>query len=89
MWDELDAQVVCRQLGHSAEGASVFNVSNYNNWSSPIFLNDMQCEGDEKNLTQCNFNQETHNCDHSEDVGVSCNGMHNKLCITYVIFIAT
>ena len=78
MWDELDAQVVCRQLGLSSEGANVFNVSN-DGGSGPIFLNNVQCAGNESNITECKFDRETHNCDHNQDAGISCNGMHNFL----------
>ena len=75
MWDELDAQVVCRQLGLNTKGASAFTVSNDGD-SDLIFWNNVQCEGNESNITECKFDRETHNCDHSQVAGVSCDGMH-------------
>ncbi len=43
--------------------------------SGPITLDNVMCEGTEDNLLNCSHNQILqHNCDHSEDVAVVCNG---------------
>jgi hypothetical protein len=48
--------------------------------SIPIHLDDVQCYGSEQDIRSClsnlNFNR-SHNCRHSDDVGVICKaGMH-------------
>eukprot|EP00057_Strongylocentrotus_purpuratus_P008042 XP_011662516.1 PREDICTED: scavenger receptor cysteine-rich type 1 protein M130 [Strongylocentrotus purpuratus] len=41
--------------------------------SGPIVLDEVECEGTEPNIGHCRRSDyETHDCDHSEDVGVSC-----------------
>ena len=47
--------------------------------SGPIFLSNVQCNSNSSQLLQC-FSQPIlyHNCIHSEDAGVSCNGMLHK-----------
>ena len=43
--------------------------------SGPIFLNRLICDGTELNLLDCNGLRTTVNlCDHTEDVGISCEG---------------
>lgn len=38
-----------------------------------IWLDDLQCNGDERVLDQCyHADLGVHNCDHSEDAGVTC-----------------
>ena len=50
--------------------------------SRPIFLDNVVCRGIESSLLDCNTNPiGHHNCDHSEDAGVRCNGM-SILCIS-------
>ncbi|KAH3830035.1 hypothetical protein DPMN_103271 [Dreissena polymorpha] len=39
---------------------------------SPILLDNVRCGGTESSLSYCQANWGTHNCDHSEDVGVDC-----------------
>ena len=40
---------------------------------SPIWLDDVQCSGSETNILQCERNDfGSHNCRHSEDVGLIC-----------------
>ena len=42
----------------------------------PIHLDNVQCTGNEENITQCSYVTSTAiNCDHSEDAGVICGGV--------------
>ena len=44
--------------------------------SRPILLDNVVCQGDESSLLECQSNPiGNHNCDHSEDAGVRCEGM--------------
>ena len=50
--------------------------------SGNIILDDVNCDGSESNLFECSHPGElTHNCGHSEDVGVVCDC---KILSTYV-----
>ena len=42
-----------------------------------IFLDNLMCKGNESTLMDCvdDENIGTHNCEHSEDAGVRCEGM--------------
>ena len=41
----------------------------------PIFLYHVQCDGTERQLTDCHYNQfNTNYCDHGSDIGVVCQG---------------
>ena len=43
--------------------------------SSDILLDNVVCQGTETSLFECNHNPVgQHNCDHSEDAGVRCEG---------------
>ena len=44
---------------------------------SPIFLDRLVCHGNEEQLLSCDsqFSFGLHQCDHSEDAGVACQGM--------------
>ncbi|CAI8054869.1 Fibrillin-1, partial [Geodia barretti] len=75
-WDELEAAVVCRQLGLTSSGNSISigraafgEGSNYS-----ILLDQLMCTGNENSLLDCAAGEEvgSHNCDHSEDAGVRC-----------------
>ncbi|XP_022087751.1 deleted in malignant brain tumors 1 protein-like [Acanthaster planci] len=71
-WDINDARVVCHQLGfYEAQAAS--GQAGYGQGSGPIILDDVQCRGDETDITLCPHNGfGVNNCGHSEDAGVSC-----------------
>ena len=70
-----EGQVVCRSLGYSRLVA-VRDRAYYGQAPSncPIWLDDVDCRGDESDLLYCAHLQlGSHNCQHSEDVGVDCN----------------
>ena len=47
----------------------------FGNGSGDIFLDNVVCSGTESSLLECRTNPiGQHNCDHSEDAGVRCEG---------------
>nr|XP_020663048.1 soluble scavenger receptor cysteine-rich domain-containing protein SSC5D-like isoform X1 [Pogona vitticeps] len=74
MWDLLDVAVVCRELdcgeALAAPGGAFFGEGN-----SVIWLDDVQCQGEEATLAECHTSPwGTNNCRHSEDAGAVCSG---------------
>jgi hypothetical protein len=74
------AAVVCRQLGYDPTGAAEYNA-NGGSSGYPIVVDGTSnhisgCAGDEASLSECNWlSYGSHNCGHSEDVGVTCSGV--------------
>ena len=74
-WDDIDARVVCRQLGFGNTGTHVLTYPSPVPNDTPIWLDDVTCTGNESRLIDCRHNGlENHNCVESEDAGVICTG---------------
>ena len=42
------------------------------NTNLPILIDNLQCRGNESNITQCVFETHTADCSHLEDAGIKC-----------------
>ncbi|XP_069137580.1 scavenger receptor cysteine-rich type 1 protein M130-like [Argopecten irradians] len=70
-FDTRDAQVVCRMIGSPARSVRVEH--HYSVGTGRIWMDNLQCQGSETDLASCRFNGwGVHNCQHSQDVAVSC-----------------
>ncbi|XP_030834273.1 locomotion-related protein Hikaru genki-like [Strongylocentrotus purpuratus] len=71
-WDLNDANVVCRMLGFF-DASSAPGLAAYGAGSGKIHLDEVECTGSESSLEDCIESEfGVHNCDHSEDAGVTC-----------------
>lgn len=65
------ARVVCRSMGYS-DGVLRDNTA-VTDGTGTIYLDNFQCSDDARSLAECRVAAiGTHNCSHSEDVGVTC-----------------
>ncbi|XP_030831464.1 deleted in malignant brain tumors 1 protein-like [Strongylocentrotus purpuratus] len=71
-WSLEDAEVVCKDLGYSGADLALVAAA-YGVGSGPIWLDDVQCRGDEESLDQCDFDTiGSNDCLHEEDASVIC-----------------
>uniref|UniRef100_A0A1X7SFF9 SRCR domain-containing protein n=1 Tax=Amphimedon queenslandica TaxID=400682 RepID=A0A1X7SFF9_AMPQE len=69
-WDNIDATVVCRQLGLGSTGIA-FSSAYFGQGTGSILMDEVRCTGSESSLTSCSH-RTFHDCSHSEDAGVRC-----------------
>ncbi len=82
-FDKDNPKVVCRQLGHT--GGTAYSRAHFGEGSDPIWMDNVQCSGNENRLEDCRFNGwGSNNCDHSEDVGVKCSSSASSFAHTEV-----
>ena len=73
-WDDHNALVVCKQLGFG-DKATVVHISSSLSGAIPIWLDNVDCSGNEDKLIDCRHSGVgKHNCDHGQDAAVICRG---------------
>lgn len=72
-WDDNDAGVVCRSLGYLRGALTARGEAYYGEGEGPILLDNVNCEGNETSIADCESNPIGENdCTHREDAGVEC-----------------
>ena len=75
-WDNVDVNVVCRQLGF---GSSSYRIANFGQGTGPIWLSNVSCTGSELSLTDCgHLGMAVGNCTHINDAGVYCSNSDRR-----------
>ncbi|KAM9859935.1 lysyl oxidase homolog 2A-like [Aulostomus maculatus] len=81
-WNIRAATVVCRELGFGS-AKEAMTGARLGQGIGPVHMNEVECSGFEKSLTECYFNRDALGCSHNEDAAVKCNvpamGFQNKL----------
>lgn len=77
-WDDVNAWVVCRQLGMGNHGKATYSAF-FGEGVGTIWMDRVGCAGDEVSLTECaSRGWGVHSCGHHEDAGVYCQGSFKK-----------
>ena len=81
-WDDIDASVVCRQLGFGSSAIAIESAG-FGQGSGSIWLDSVTCTGYESTLASCGHLGVgiTRSCGHSEDAGARCSSSFKvKIC---------
>ena len=72
-WDDIDATVVCRELGFLNGNAT--RGAQFGSGTGPVWLRQVNCLGSESKLSHCIHSGAGNvgNCSHAQDAGVQCN----------------
>ena len=72
-WSTEDAKVACRQLGLPYSEAQALGEGLFGQGVGQIWLDDVQCFGNESKLEECRHaGWGVHDCSHRDDAGVFC-----------------
>jgi len=85
-----EAGVVCQQLGFSGGSTLDVRSGDVQSGSGSIHLDNVECSGRETNIAKCQHNGwGDNNCEHDEDVGVTCTDSSTRGGTTAIVTAAS
>lgn len=78
LWDLRDADVACGQLSCGYALSVTGQGGPFPPGRGPVYLDDLNCTGNEDNLWSCPATEDEPDCGHKEDAGVTCSGHSHK-----------
>ena len=73
---KMSVWVCLLDYGHLYAGGKAYSSAHFGSGSGPIFLDDVQCTSSSNQLLECSSRPIlSHNCLHSADAGVGCEGV--------------
>ena len=80
-WDNIDATVVCRELG--LFNGTATRQDQYGSSSGPVWVRLVNCSGNESKLSHCMHTGagNIENCSHAQDVAVQCSAHGKHVCM--------
>ena len=89
-FSDIDAKVVCRQLGLPASHAASRGSAYYGAGSGTVWLAEVTCSGSESRLEYCSHSGwGNSSCFHIEDVGVDCSKLLKDPLTLFNYFVFT
>ena len=77
-WDDIDASIVCKQLGFGSSGTAILDVQVYGPGTGRVLLSNVMCSNNDTTLSSCahlGVGIAACRCNHHKDAGVTCNSM--------------
>ena len=90
-WGAKSAEVVCKELGFNrpVRKTDGYKYSFTGSDDSPVWLEEVQCEGNEERLSECSHGPlGTHLCNHEHDIGIICTGKYKRSYLCNKMLIA-
>ena len=87
-WDDIDASIVCKQLGFGSSGTAILDVLVYGPGTGRVLLSNVLCSSSDTTLSSCAHRTvgiTACGCDHYKDAGVTCNSMF--ILVYYMILL--
>ena len=79
-----DARVVCREI-HYPDASSAPHSAFFGQGSGQIWLDDVNCQGNESSIESCSHNGwNVNNCSHHQDASVICLSKYDN--VVFLVF---
>ena len=69
-----DTQVICQNSGYAFTDSYSIPLPETGYSSGPIFLDELECDGSEEKVLDCQYSLGVHSCSHDQDIAVKCVG---------------
>uniref|UniRef100_A0A4W4GEE2 SRCR domain-containing protein n=1 Tax=Electrophorus electricus TaxID=8005 RepID=A0A4W4GEE2_ELEEL len=87
-FDQQDAEVVCRELSCGIP-VKVLGAAAFGKGEGQVWTEELQCRGNESEISLCPTSLVKHNCSHYSDVGLKCSDTEKRYFSDYIPLISS